>query len=193
MWRRIDLVWPDVSEERRVTQDLHGATSHKTAFFIVTAVKTSNLTIIVGYINGIQFIGFGFSACDETRYVTHSKYMGESNRSFSNVPDFLLFHQYPICIPLLPNSCCMLCQPHPPWLGHSNYTWRRVQVMKPLITQFSLTSCCPWLLIQYICRYPPYLEAATSIRNPRTRHAVVTRDPRNMDGVTLNIKNYKHA
>jgi hypothetical protein len=26
------------------TQDLHGATSQKTAFFIVTAVKTSNLT-----------------------------------------------------------------------------------------------------------------------------------------------------
>jgi hypothetical protein len=30
---------------------------------------------------------------------------------------------------------------HPPWLGHSNYTWRRVQVMKLLIMQFSPTSC----------------------------------------------------
>jgi hypothetical protein len=30
--------------KRRFTQDLHGATSHKTAIFIVTAVKTSNLT-----------------------------------------------------------------------------------------------------------------------------------------------------
>jgi hypothetical protein len=28
--------------KRRFTQDLHGATSQKTAFFIVTAVKTSN-------------------------------------------------------------------------------------------------------------------------------------------------------
>jgi hypothetical protein len=29
---------------RRFTHDLHGTTSQKTAFFIVTAVKTSNLT-----------------------------------------------------------------------------------------------------------------------------------------------------
>jgi hypothetical protein len=26
---------------------------------------------------------------------------------------------------------------HPPWLDHSNYTWRRVQVMKLLVMQFS--------------------------------------------------------
>jgi hypothetical protein len=32
-----------VSEERLFTQDLHSATSKKTAFFIVTIVKTSNL------------------------------------------------------------------------------------------------------------------------------------------------------
>jgi hypothetical protein len=25
------------------------------------------------------------------------------------------------------------CPSHPPWLDHSNYTWRRVQVMKLLI------------------------------------------------------------
>jgi hypothetical protein len=30
--------------KRRFTQDLHGVTSQKTAFFIVTAVETSNLT-----------------------------------------------------------------------------------------------------------------------------------------------------
>jgi hypothetical protein len=34
----------------------------------------------------------------------------------------------------------------------------------------------PRLLIQYIRSYPPYLEAGFSIRNLRTRHAVVTRD-----------------
>jgi hypothetical protein len=39
---------------------------------------------------------------------------------------------------------------------------------------------CPRLLIQYIRSYPPYLEAAPSIGNLRTRHAVVTRDPPNM-------------
>jgi hypothetical protein len=34
---------------------------------------------------------------------------------------------------------------------------------------------CPRLLSQYIRSYPPYLEAVSSIRNLRTRHAVVTR------------------
>jgi hypothetical protein len=36
---------------------------------------------------------------------------------------------------------------------------------------------CPKLLIHYIRSYPPYLEAVSSVRNLRTRHAVVTRDP----------------
>jgi hypothetical protein len=31
----------------------------------------------------------------------------------------------------------MPCPSHPPWLDRSNYTWRRVQVMKFLIMQFS--------------------------------------------------------
>jgi hypothetical protein len=35
-------------------------------------------------------------------------------------------------------------------------------------------------LFQYIRSNPPYLEAVPSIRNLRTRHAVVTRDPPNM-------------
>jgi hypothetical protein len=38
---------------------------------------------------------------------------------------------------------------------------------------------CPRLLIHYIRSCPPYLEAVSSIRNLRTRHAVVTRDPSN--------------
>jgi hypothetical protein len=33
-----------VPPKRRFTQDLHGTTSQKTAFFVVTAVKTTNLT-----------------------------------------------------------------------------------------------------------------------------------------------------
>jgi hypothetical protein len=36
-----------------------------------------------------------------------------------------------------PHSCHVPCLSHPPWLDHSNYTWRRVQVMKLLIMQFS--------------------------------------------------------
>jgi hypothetical protein len=39
-------------------------------------------------------------------------------------------HQHPICIPLLPHSCYIPCRSHPPWLDHSNYTWRKIQVMK---------------------------------------------------------------
>jgi hypothetical protein len=35
----------------------------------------------------------------------------------------------------------MLRPSHPSWLDHSNYTWRRVQVMMLLIMQFSPTSC----------------------------------------------------
>jgi hypothetical protein len=34
---------------------------------------------------------------------------------------------------------------------------------------------CPQMLIPYIRSYPPYLEVISSTRNPRTRHAVVTR------------------
>jgi hypothetical protein len=41
---------------------------------------------------------------------------------------FWLSQQYPICVHLLPQSCYMPCPSHPPWLDHSNYTWRRVQV-----------------------------------------------------------------
>jgi hypothetical protein len=39
---------------------------------------------------------------------------------------------------------------------------------------------CPRLRIQYIRSYPPYLEGVSSIRNLRTRHAVVTKDTPNM-------------
>jgi hypothetical protein len=40
------------------------------------------------------------------------------------------------------NSCSshtfyIPCPSHPPWLDHSNYTWRRVQVMELLVMQFS--------------------------------------------------------
>jgi hypothetical protein len=50
---------------------------------------------------------------------------------------FWFSHQYPICSPLLPHSCYMPRPSHPSWPDHSNYTWRRVQVMKLHIMQFS--------------------------------------------------------
>jgi hypothetical protein len=37
--------------------------------------------------------------------------------------------------------CYTACPSHPLYLGHSNYTWWWVQVMKLLTIQFSLTSC----------------------------------------------------
>jgi hypothetical protein len=43
---------------------------------------------------------------------------------------------------------------------------------------------CPRLLIQYIRSYPAYLEIS-SVRNLRTRHAVVTGNPPNADGVDV--------
>jgi hypothetical protein len=39
------------------------------------------------------------------------------------------------------HSCYMPNESHPPWLDNSNYTLRRVQIMKPLIMQFSPNSC----------------------------------------------------
>jgi hypothetical protein len=39
---------------------------------------------------------------------------------------FWLSHQYLICVPFRLHSFYILCPSHPPWLDHSNYTWRRV-------------------------------------------------------------------
>jgi hypothetical protein len=44
---------------------------------------------------------------------------------------------------------------------------------------------CPRLLIYYIRSYPQYLEAVSSIRNLRTRHAVVTGDSLNMEQTSI--------
>jgi hypothetical protein len=41
----------------------------------------------------------------------------------------------------LPHTYYISCQSYPAWLDHSNYTWRRVQVMKLLIMQFYAASC----------------------------------------------------
>jgi hypothetical protein len=51
---------------------------------------------------------------------------------------------FPLAIPPITNkrssspySCYMLLPSHPPRLDYSNYTWRRVQIMKLLVMQFS--------------------------------------------------------
>jgi hypothetical protein len=56
-------------------------------------------------------------------------------------PFLLAFQPIPFMHSSSPPSCYMPSPSHPPWLDHSNYTWRRVQVMKLLIMQFSPTSC----------------------------------------------------
>jgi hypothetical protein len=58
-------------------------------------------------------------------------------------------------------SCYMVCQSYPPWLDHSNYTWRRVQLMKLLIMQFSLTSC------HFIPLWSKYSSQRTVLKHPQ--------------------------
>jgi hypothetical protein len=43
--------WRYILLKDRFTQELHGVTSQKTAFFIVTAVKTSNLTYLFLFVH----------------------------------------------------------------------------------------------------------------------------------------------
>jgi hypothetical protein len=40
--------------------------------------------------------------------------------------------------------CYMPCPSHPSWFDNSDYTWRKLQVMKILVTQFY--HCKPWFL-----------------------------------------------
>jgi hypothetical protein len=78
-----------------------------------------------------------------TRALHWSLSWARSNQSITSHPislrPILIFstHQYPICIPLLSYSWYMPCPSHPPWLDHSNYIWRGLQIMKRLIMQFS--------------------------------------------------------
>jgi hypothetical protein len=81
-----------------------------------------------------------------------------------------LSHQYPICISRLSYSCYMPCPPHPPWLDHSNYTWRRVQAMKLLIMQFSPTSCH---LISLRSRYSQHLV----VKHPQSVYSHINKNP----------------
>jgi hypothetical protein len=51
---------------------------------------------------------------------------------------------------------------------------------------------CPRLFIQHIRSYPPYLEAVYFIRNLRTRHALATNDPLNMEISSLRTQKFSH-
>jgi hypothetical protein len=62
--------------KHRFTQDLHGATSQKTAFFIVTAVNTSNLTQ-----NKIKFALYGILIFISTSRKCWISCLGPTNRA----------------------------------------------------------------------------------------------------------------
>jgi hypothetical protein len=50
---------------------------------------------------------------------------------------------------------------------------------------------CPWLLIQYIHSYHPYLEVNTYICNLRMCHDVLTRYPSNMGNLSIEKENMR--
>jgi hypothetical protein len=58
----------------------------------------------------------------------------------------LAFPQQPVRVPLLPQSYYMSRPPHPPWLDYSNYTWRRVQIVKLFIMTLLHTPQIIWFL-----------------------------------------------
>jgi hypothetical protein len=59
-------------------------------------------------------------------------------------------------------SCYIPCPSHPPLLDHSNYTWRRLQVMKFLIMQFSPTSR------HFIALRSKYFPQHTLLKHPQS-------------------------
>jgi hypothetical protein len=67
----------------------------------------------------------------------------------------------------------MHCPSHPPWLDHSNYSWRRVQVMKLLIMQFN-----QWLvkkiLMTFSIRKSHCFETTACSEKRETRSALVS-------------------
>jgi hypothetical protein len=66
------------------------------------------------------------------------------------------------------------------WLGVVSPPFKLEDGEPPLVG-------CLQVLIQYIRSYSPHLEAITSTR---TRHAVVTRDPVNMELYNFHLKSY---
>jgi hypothetical protein len=80
-----------------------------------------------------------------------------------------------------PHSCHMSCPPHPPRLDNSNYTWRRVQIMKLLDVQFSPPSrhsIPPWSIYSPQHSQPmflPYCQRScfTPIENHRQNYSLV--------------------
>jgi hypothetical protein len=101
-----------------------------------------------------------------------------SARSIQSVPSHSIYLRYILIL----STHLWLSLPYPRNLSRSEASYefsnKRVFYGEELLAPHPT---------QYICSYPPYLEVISSIRNLRMRHAVVTRDPSNMDIFTGNI------
>jgi hypothetical protein len=64
MWRRVYIMLIDVSEERRLTQYIHGATFQKTAFFIQNSCQPKLMNSTVKFY--CHLAQFNLSAIDGT-------------------------------------------------------------------------------------------------------------------------------
>jgi hypothetical protein len=86
MWRRVGLLWTNVSEEHVASifsveeiVNPHGDTSQKTAFFLVTAVKTSTPTLQKLYASS----NLGFQWAMDEEYSSRSKLVSEKKSHIS--------------------------------------------------------------------------------------------------------------
>jgi hypothetical protein len=68
------------SSECRFLQDPHGVTSQKAPFFIVTGVKTSNLTKLIYFLEGYQRFGGKYL------FHFHGRRTNDTNRKAEGTP-----------------------------------------------------------------------------------------------------------
>jgi hypothetical protein len=86
----------------------------------------------------------------------------------SGFPTKILMSTHPSC----PHTCYMPCQSHPHWLDHFNYMWRRVQIVRLLIMQVSLTSYhfIP-LRSEYFPRHPVLKQTRSMLLRKQISHS----------------------
>jgi hypothetical protein len=94
----------------------------------------------------LLFRAFAFTGtCLPTRYLAMVIYVTVLSthlcRGFLVGPFLLAFPPISYIHSSSHHSCYMWSQSHPPWFDHSNYTWRRLQVVKLLIMLFSRYYC----------------------------------------------------
>jgi hypothetical protein len=66
------------------------------------------------------------------------------------------------------HSCRMPCPSDPPWLDHSNYTWRRVQVMKLLVNTCKHIRNSVFLVVlhlTYLLSCPRFVKEGLELRS----------------------------